>query len=119
MRRILLISGLAWLPTTASAQDTVRFTPTVGYPTFAVREPVLTVRPGTVLVSNTNFGAYYTEEGGAFPGEVGPIYVEGATTNDMLVVKVHAVDVGFEEFEQSRRQFPCIELRDESICIGE
>ncbi len=77
--------------THAAAQDTVRFTPTVGYSTFAVREPVLRIRPGTVLVSSTNFGAYYTEEGGAFPGEVGPIYVEGATTNDMLVVRVHSV----------------------------
>lgn len=70
------------------AQDTVRFTPTVGYPTFAVREPVLRVKPNTVLVSNTMHGAYYTREGGPFPGEVGPIYVEGATTNDMLVVKI-------------------------------
>ncbi len=73
------------------AQDTVRFSPTVGYSTFAVREPVLTVRPGTILVSETNFGGYYTEEGGAFPGEVGPIYIEGATTNDILVVKIHEV----------------------------
>jgi acetamidase/formamidase len=46
------------------------------------------VKPGTVIVSNTMFGPYYTEEGGAFPGEVGPIYVEGATTNDVLVVKI-------------------------------
>lgn len=68
--------------------DTVRFRPTVGYPTFAVREPVLRVRPGTVLISNTMFGPYYTPEGGAFPGEVGPIYVEGATTSDVLVVKI-------------------------------
>ncbi len=69
-------------------QDTVRFTPTVGHPTFAVREPVLRIKPGTVLVSNTMFGPYYTEEGGAFPGEVGPFFIEGATTNDILVVKI-------------------------------
>ena len=74
-----------------SAQDTVRFTPTVGYPTFAVREPVLRITPPTVLISNTNFGPYYTEEGGAFPGEVGPIYIEGATTNDVLVVQIIVV----------------------------
>jgi acetamidase/formamidase len=60
----------------------------VGHPTFAVRDPVAHITPGTVLISNTMFGAYYTEEGGAFPGEVGPFYVEGATTNDMLVVEV-------------------------------
>src|SRR5688500_4825663 len=70
------------------AQDTVRFTPTVEQPTFAVREPVLRVKPGTVLVSKTNFGPYYTQEGGAFPGEVGPILIEGATTRDMLKVEI-------------------------------
>jgi len=79
--------GLALLALVA-AQDTVRFTPTVGHPTFAVREPVMRIKPGTVLISNTMFGPYYTEEGGAFPGEVGPFFIEGATTNDMLVVKI-------------------------------
>jgi len=76
----------------AALQDTVRFTPTVQQPTFAVREPVLRVRPGTVLVSQTHFGDYYTEAGGAFPGEVGPILVEGATVNDILkieIIRVH------------------------------
>ena len=73
------------------AQDTVHFTPTVAQPTFAVREPVLRIKPGTVLVSRTNFGPYYTERGGAFPGEVGPIYVEGATRSDMLVVRIRRV----------------------------
>jgi len=76
------------VPLTASAQDTVRFTPKIAQPTYAVRQPVLRVRPGTVLVSRTNFGPYYTEAGGAFPGEVGPIYVEGATTKDMLKVEI-------------------------------
>ncbi len=92
-KRVLLVSLSLALGFIAglSAQDTVRFTPSVGYPTFAVRDPVLTVRPGTVLISNTNFGGYYTEEGGAFPGEVGPIYIEGATTNDVLVVKIRSI----------------------------
>ncbi|HXV86621.1 MAG TPA: acetamidase/formamidase family protein [Gemmatimonadales bacterium] len=72
----------------AAAQDTVRFEPSIAQPTFAVREPVLRVRPGTVLISRTNFGPYYTEAGGAFPGEVGPIFIEGATTNDILVVRI-------------------------------
>ena len=82
---VVLLLAMAQL---ATAQDTLRFTPTVGYPTFAVREPVATIQPGTVLVSETNFGAYYEPGGGAFPGEVGPFYVEGATTNDVLVVRV-------------------------------
>jgi acetamidase/formamidase len=76
------------LPPAIGAQDTIRFTPAVGYPTFAVREPVLRIKPGTVLISRTNFGEYYSEGGGAFPGEAGPIYIEGATTNDVLVVEV-------------------------------
>ena len=84
----LVSAALIFSSATLSAQDTVRFTPSVGHPTFAVRDPVMHIKPGTVLISNTMFGPYYTEEGGAFPGEVGPFYVDGATTNDMLVVEV-------------------------------
>ncbi|HEY9506484.1 MAG TPA: acetamidase/formamidase family protein [Gemmatimonadales bacterium] len=87
MIRIMVLSSLL-APAALGAQDTVRFTPTVQQPTFAVREPVLRIRPGTVLVSRTHFGPYYTEAGGAFPGEVGPIYIEGATTKDMLKVEI-------------------------------
>jgi amidase len=83
-----MLAALALLLLPAPLQDTVRFVPTVGHPTFAVREPVLRLRPGTVLVSRTNTGPYYTPEGGAFPGEVGPFYVEGATTGDMLKVEI-------------------------------
>jgi hypothetical protein len=67
MIRVMMLSALPASP--LAAQDTVRFTPTVQQPTFAVREPVLRIRPGTVLVSRTHFGPYYTEAGGAFPGE--------------------------------------------------
>jgi acetamidase/formamidase len=96
-QRVLPIAGLlALLAPGLSAQDTVRFTPTVSQPTFAVREPVLRIQPGTVLISSTNFGAYYTEEGGAFPGEVGPIYVEGATTDDVLVVKIAKLELNHD-----------------------
>jgi acetamidase/formamidase len=86
IRSCLLLALLLTAP--LAAQDTVRFTPKVQQPTFAVREPVLRVRPGTVLVSRTHFGPYYTEAGGAFPGEVGPIYIEGATTSDMLKIQI-------------------------------
>lgn len=41
---------------TLSAQDTVRFEPKIAQPTFAVREPVLRIKPKTVLISRTNFG---------------------------------------------------------------
>lgn len=84
----LASAALIFTSATLSAQDTVRFTPSVGHPTFAVRDPVMHIKPGTVLISNTMFGPYYTEEGGAFPGEVGPFYIDGATTNDMLVIEV-------------------------------
>jgi hypothetical protein len=87
MMRLSAVLLLLGSPSVA-AQDTVRFTPKVQQPTFAVREPVLRVRPGTVLVSKTHFGPYYSEAGGAFPGEVGPIYVEGATTKDMLKIQI-------------------------------
>jgi amidase len=87
MNRALVLSALL-APASLAAQDTVRFTPKVQQPTFAVREPVLRIRSGTVLVSRTHFGPYYTEAGGAFPGEVGPIYIEGATTRDMLKVQI-------------------------------
>ncbi len=87
MIRVMVLTALL-APAALAGQDTVRFTPTVQQPTFAVREPVLRIRPGTVLVSRTHFGPYYTEAGGAFPGEVGPIYVEGATTKDMLKVEI-------------------------------
>jgi hypothetical protein len=84
----LCVLLLLLVPASLPAQDTVRFNPTVQQPTFAVRESVLRVRPGTVLVSRTHFGPYYSEAGGAFPGEVGPIYIEGATTRDMLKIQI-------------------------------
>jgi len=98
MRSSLVFGVVATLAsaTRSSGQDTVRFVPTIAQPTFAVREPVLRVKPRTVLISNTMFGAYYTREGGAFPGEVGPIFVEGATTKDMLVVKIRKVRPNYE-----------------------
>jgi len=87
----LIVAAIAASSVTGFAQDTVRFEPKIAQPTFAVREPVLRITPGTVLISRTNFGPYYTEKGGAFPGEVGPIYVEGATTKDILVVRIHRI----------------------------
>ena len=84
---LLALFALTTIPLSAQ-QDTLYFEPTVAQPTFDVREPVATIGPGTVIISRTNHGAYYDRGGGAFPGEVGPFYVEGATTNDILVVEV-------------------------------
>jgi amidase len=88
MRTLQTLFVTAAAVTCATAQERVEFKPEVGHPTFAVREPVLRLKPGSILVSNTMSGPYYTVEGGAFPGEVGPFYIEGATTKDTLVVEI-------------------------------
>ncbi len=87
----LLTPSLAFLvlalPAAAGAQ-TIQFTPATGVPTFAVREPVLRIKPGTTVETRTfsKPGDYY--EGGAWPGEVGPFHIEGATPSDTLVVRI-------------------------------
>jgi len=72
----------------APQAQTVQFTPTAGVQTFAVREPVLRIRPGTTVETKSfsTPGDYY--EGGAWPGEVGPFHIEGAAAGDTLVVKI-------------------------------
>ena len=89
MKIVQTLLLLLFIPLAGWAQDTIRFIQTTpGSQAFRVREPVLRVKPGTVLVSKTLMGGYYTEEGGVWPGEVGPIYVEGATTKDQIVVRI-------------------------------
>lgn len=85
------LAVLALLPAAAAAQaagPTIQYTPTSGVPTFAVREPVLRVTPGTIVETRTfsTPGDYY--DGGAWPGEVGPFHIEGAAPGDTLVVKI-------------------------------
>jgi acetamidase/formamidase len=75
----------------AAAQSTVhKFQPKAGVQTFAVRPPVLKVRPGDTVETRTfsTPGDYYEKAGGPWPGEVGPFLIEGATTNDVLVVRI-------------------------------
>ncbi len=50
-RLVLLVGCLAVVP--AAGAETHRFKPTAEHPTFAAREPVLTVAPGDVLESET------------------------------------------------------------------
>lgn len=89
MKIVQTLLLLLFIPLAGWAQDTIRFIQTTpGSQAFRVREPVLRVKPGTVLISKTLMGGYYTEEGGAWPGEVGPIYVDGATTKDQIVVRI-------------------------------
>ncbi len=68
--------------------ETHKFVPQKGYPTFARRPPVFKVKPGDILVTNTLWGEWYEKAGGAWPGEVGPIEIEGATPADTLVVRI-------------------------------
>lgn len=82
---------LTWLVFAGSAfAQTHKFVPTSGVQTFAVRPPVLRVKPGEIVETSTfsRPGDYYSAEGGPWPGEVGPFYVEGATRNDTLVVRI-------------------------------
>ena len=73
--------------------QTHTFVPQAGVQTYAVRPPVLRVKPGDIVESPTltRPGDYYDKEGGAWPGEVGPFYVEGAAPDDTLVVKILSV----------------------------
>jgi len=70
--------------------QTYTFVPQNGAATYAVRPPVLRVKPGEIVESPTMTrpGDYYEKEGGAWPGEVGPFYIEGATPDDTLVVRI-------------------------------
>jgi amidase len=87
MRCALILSVLVIAPSSLVA-ETHRFKPTVGHPTFAVRPPVLTVRPGDVLESESLWGEWYEKAGGKWPGEVGPIAIEGAEPGDTLIVEI-------------------------------
>jgi acetamidase/formamidase len=56
---------------------------------------VLRIKPGDTVVSPTFSlpGDYYEKDGGPWPGEVGPFYVEGAAPGDTLVVKIVKVEL--------------------------
>src|SRR2546425_2735934 len=82
------IFAVVWICFSLSRTETIRFKPTAGFSTYAVRDPVLKVKPGDIVETETMTGAFYTEQGGAYPGEVGPFYIDGATRNDTLVVKI-------------------------------
>ena len=85
---ILLSLWLSISATTAAAAEVHHFKPTKGYLTYAVREPVLRINPGDTVETNTLYSDFFTEKDGPWPGEVGPIYVNGATPEDTLVVRI-------------------------------
>ncbi|HEY7474823.1 MAG TPA: hypothetical protein VH679_07410 [Vicinamibacterales bacterium] len=74
-----LLLALA-MPAVVAAQQPIKFEPTAGVPTYAVREPVLRIKPGTIVETRSfsRPGDYYEGKGGPWPGEVGPFFIEGA-----------------------------------------
>ncbi|MCC6163575.1 MAG: acetamidase/formamidase family protein [Acidobacteria bacterium] len=86
----LLAVALPCLFAAAVRAEVHKFTPTVGVSTFAVREPILRIKPGDIVETRTfsKPGDYYERPGGPWPGDVGPFLIEGLTTNDTLVVKI-------------------------------
>lgn len=85
-----LIVSMVLLVSSAVHAETITFLPTTSVQTYAVREPVLRLKPGDIVESRTfsRPGDYYDKAGGAWPGEVGPFYIEGVTTDDTLVVRI-------------------------------
>jgi acetamidase/formamidase len=87
---VVAATGLLLLAAPASAQ-TIKYEPTAGVQTFAVREPVLRIKPGATVETRTftRPGDYYDPKtAGPWPGEVGPFHIEGAEPGDQLVVRV-------------------------------
>ena len=82
-----LLAGV--LPPVAGAETKKFKQEKAGSQTFAVREPVLRVKAGDIVETETLYGGYYNPAGpGPWPGEVGPFYVEGAAPGDTLVIKI-------------------------------
>lgn len=65
-----------------------KFKATKGSQTYAVREPILHIKPGDILETSTLYSDFFTQKDGPWPGEVGPIYVEGASPDDTLVINI-------------------------------
>lgn len=88
----MLLPGLLlfFLLAQQSSPTAIKYEPTQGVPTFAVRDPVLRLKPGAIVETRTfsRPGDYYERAGGPWPGEVGPFFIEGATPDDTLVVRI-------------------------------
>jgi amidase len=91
MRTIVFAAAVLLSVPVHSAAETHKFKPTVGVQTFAVRSPVLRIRPGDIVETETfsRSGDYYDPKtAGPWPGEVGPFHIENAAPGDTLVVRI-------------------------------
>jgi acetamidase/formamidase len=91
MRLILLAALCSWCLPASAAAEVHKFKPTAGVQTFAVRTPVLKIRPGDTVETETfsRPGDYYDRKtAGPWPGEVGPFHIDGAAAGDTLVVRI-------------------------------
>jgi amidase len=79
----------------AGAAEVHRFKPAKGYQTYSVREPVLRVNPGDTIESSTLYSDFFTEKDGPWPGEVGPVYINGAAEGDTLVIRILKIRPNF------------------------
>jgi acetamidase/formamidase len=86
--RVFLVGVLTICSFNPVSAEVHHFKAVQGSQTYAVREPILRIKPGDILETNTLYADFFTAKDGPWPGEVGPIYVEGATPNDTLVVKI-------------------------------
>ena len=84
---IMIIFVLGAAAVSAGA-EVVRFKPDKGVQTYAVREPVLTLKPGDILETNTLWSDWFAGKAAPWPGEVGPIAIQGAMPGDTLVVRI-------------------------------
>ncbi|MCJ7581861.1 MAG: acetamidase/formamidase family protein, partial [Candidatus Aminicenantes bacterium] len=88
---------LAMMMTFSLAEaEVLQFKPVEGYQTYAKREPVFSLKPGDILETNTLYSDFFTEKDGHWPGEVGPIYIEGATPADTLIIKILKISPNIE-----------------------
>jgi acetamidase/formamidase len=92
----MAVTGLA-ITATSQAPQTHRFVPTTFYTTYSfAHPPALRIRPGDRVITRTIDAAGVDWDNKAVsPGgnpQTGPIYVEGAEPEDMLVVTIDRID---------------------------
>jgi amidase len=82
---VIIALGAGAVPT---AGEVVRFKAAAGVQTYAVRKAVLTVKAGDILETNTLWSDWFAGKDAPWPGEVGPIDIEGAMPGDTLIVRI-------------------------------